>query len=236
MKLLRGAKKRFRKVAWMLCVLGSLAGSPATAQVGVPVTDPANLALEVMHNIQQGALTDDVVFKVLQIYTTLRRLDDHRWQDIDGALEAMRRSAAADGGLGYGEEGLAAVFEEVFPGTAGYAGPWYLEKQDVVDRLRSTAQNYGANLHRQSDLWRAAYRDALRHRRDLEDILGQQEAYDILLSLGVFEVNEWRLMRQLMIQDLTLQAAQESETVNEHAQKSRTVWLSLTGDAPPRPE
>jgi hypothetical protein len=54
--------------------------------------------------------------------------------------------------------------------------------------------------------------------------------------MGVFEVDEWRLMRHLMVQELTLQAILESETVNENAQRNRTVWRSLAGDGPPLPE
>jgi hypothetical protein len=219
-----------------LCLLGFLTAPPASAQVGVPVTDVANVALEVTHNIQQDALTEDVVFKVLQIYATLRRLDHHPWRDINGDLDEMRSAAGGGAALGYGEETLEAVLEDVFPGTVGYTEPWYLEKRDVVDRLRTTAQRYSANLQRQYELWKGAHGVLDRHRRDLEDLIGQQEAYDVLLSMGVFEVDEWRLMRHLMVQELTLQAILESETVNENAQRSRTVWRSLAGDGPPLPE
>jgi len=233
---LQRAGRRVRLVTCVLSVIGFLAVPPAFAQIGVPVTDAANVVLEVTHNIQQDGLTDDVVFKVLQIYTTLRRLDHHPWREIDDRLELMREAAGAGGAIGYGEEALETVFGEAFPGTAGYAGPWYLERRDVVGRLRTTAQTYSANLQRQYELWKEARVELTRHRRDLENLLGQQEAYDILLSLGVFEVDEWRLVRHLMIQELTLQAVSGSEAVNEDAQRNRTVWLSLTGDAPTLPD
>ena len=233
-----GAVRSSRVPIWAtacaLVLLQSIAIAPVRAQA-LPVTDVPNLTLEVVHNLNQDGLTADVVFKVLQIYITMRRLDDLAWRDVNAPLDAMRTAAQASDALGYGRSDLAALFAETFPGTAGYADSWYLEKRDVVRRLAHTGQNYAANLQRHHALWKAAQTELNRYRADLEAMLGPQEAYDVLLTLGVFEADEWRLMRQLMMQELTLHAALESDAVNEEIQRARTLWTSLTG-APRPPE
>ena len=216
---------------FLICLLFCLGGPPARAQVGVPVTDVANLALEVAHNLEQDALTEDVVFKVAQIYIAMRRLDNLRWRDITVPLEIMR--ASADGALGYGRDDLGEVFQSTFPGTPGSAGPWYLEKRGVVERLEETSLAYAENLPRQYEIWEAAATQVETYRRDLERILGPQEAYDILLALGVFEVDEWRLMRQLALQELALHTTLGSERVNEHIQSTQSLWRSLAGVGAP---
>jgi hypothetical protein len=208
--------------------------APVRAQA-LPVTDVPNLTLEVVHNLDQDGLTRDVVFKVLQIYISMRRLDDFSWRDVNAPLDAMRAAAQAGDALGYGRSDLADLFAETFPGTAGPAGPWYLEKRDVVERLSQTGQNYAANLQQHYALWKAAQAQLTRYREDLEAMLGPQEAYDVLLALGVFEADEWRLLRQLMMQELTLHAALGSEAVNEEIQRAQTLWTSLAG-APRLPE
>lgn len=211
-----------------MCIL-AISAAPSVRAQAVPVTDVPNLVLEAVHNLEQDDLTEDVVFKVLQIYVTMRRLDDRSWRDVGAPLDAMRTAAQASNALGYGREDLAAMFAETFPGTAGYAGPWYRAKRDVVAQLAQTGQAYASNLNRQYDLWTAAHAQLNRYRSDLEAMLGPQEAYDVLLALGVFEVDEWRLMRQLMMQDLTLHAALGSEAINDDLQRARTLWQSFTG-------
>jgi len=221
---------------WMVALaLVVISGTHPVRAQALPVTDVPNLTLEVVHNLDQDGLTRDVVFKVLQIYISMRRLDDLAWRDVNAPLDAMRTAAQAGDALGYGRSDLADLFAETFPGTAGYAGPWYLEKRDVVERLTQTGQNYAANLQRHYALWKTAQAQLNRYREDLEAMLGPQEAYDVLLALGVFEADEWRLLRQLMMQELTLHAALGSDAVNEEIQRTRTLWTSLAG-APRLPE
>lgn len=226
-----------RVAAWMLVGLAGVGlwaaagAAECRGQGGVPVTDVANLALEVVHNGEQDDLTDDVVFKVLQIYVTLRRADDLAWQDVEGTLDAMRLVAEAGDALGYGRADLVAVFEEVFPGAPGYVDAWYEARRDVAGRLLETADNYALNLRAQYESWAASHEQIEQYRSAIESMLGQQEAYDVLLALGVFEAGEWRLMRQLMMQDLTLQAALGSEEVNDKVQRMRTLRAAFLGEA-----
>lgn len=214
----------------LACVLAGATAPASRAQsIGVPVTDVVNLAFEVAHNMDQDDLTEDVLFKVLEIYLAMRKLDDLGWRDVDGPIEAMRLAAEAGEAFGYGREDIALLLAETFPGEFGYAEDWYIEKRGVVEREMQTVQNYAANLRTHYESWEEAHERIEFYRDEIESLLGVQEAYDVLLALGVFETDEWRLVRQMMMQDLTLQAVVGSDDVNEKVQRMRTLRDSLKG-------
>jgi hypothetical protein len=141
----------------------------------------------------------------------------------------MRFAAEAGEAFGYGREDIALLLAETFPGEFGYAEDWYLEKRGVVEREMQTVQNYAANLRTHYESWEEAHERIEFYRDEIESLLGVQEAYDVLLALGVFETDEWRLVRQMMMQDLTLQAVVGSDDVNEKVQRMRTLRESLKG-------
>lgn len=234
---LRSALARFIWVGG-LALIGSLTpifgtSLPVARAQAVPVTDVANFALELTHNAAQEAVTSRTLEKMWQYYLAMRRLEDFSWRDIALELELLRALAEVEAGFGYGQGDLLDLFQASFPGYVGYASSeavsWNEARRIELERQLATARNELRILQQHADLTGrmqavlSAYRDAL------TSVRGRQEALDLLLSLSVYETEDYQLIRQLLASELALGAVEGASRVNDKAQRILTLEAALFG-------
>jgi Fe2+ transport system protein FeoA len=67
---------------------------------------------------------------------------------------------------------------------------------------------------------------------ELQGIVGEQQAYDLLLAMGVLEGEELTLTRQLLAQDLLLTVTSHSSHASDKALRIRTLTQGIAGPLP----
>jgi hypothetical protein len=210
---------------------------PAAAQIGFPVTDPTNVAQEAAIVLWQEWMKDDAVDKLIEIYNQHRRLDAFRsgffdWRDVELELLLLELAAEADGAFGYGLPGLEARLRAQFPGTEGFAASSVEGVRQQARRHMQTARNQVHTYRRQYELIRDARHRIEGYWSDLRGIVGEQQAYDLLLAMGVLEGEELTLTRQLLAQDLLLTITAASGHTSDKALRIRTMTEGIAGPLP----
>lgn len=239
---LRSALARFMWIGG-LALIGSLTPIPGTllpvarAQA-VPVTDVANFALELAHNAAQEAVTSRTLEKMWQYYLAMRRLEDFSWRDTALELELLRALAEVEAGFGYGQGDLLDLFQASFPGYVGYASSesetvsWNAARRIELERQLASARNELRILRQHADLTRRMQVVLKTYRDALTSVCGRQEALDLLLSLSVYETEDYQLIRQLLASELALGAVEGASRVNDKAQRILTLEAALFGGEP----
>lgn len=199
--------------------------SPARGQA-VPVFDPANYALEAVHNALQDDVTERALAKVAAYYVAIRRAGDLYWRGAGADLETMRALAEVGDGFGYGQSDLLAVFDASFPGLARYGSDAAAARRAVLERELQAAENQLRVLRAHSRAIDDA-RSRLGGIRSTIETGGLQATYDMLLASGVFEAEEYQLLRQILASDLTVTLVQGAAAANERGQQMRAIREAL---------
>jgi len=231
-----------RKVFWLVLLLGAGSGAGsglklAAAQVGFPVTDPANAAQEAAIVLWQEWMKDDAVDKLIELYNQHRRLDAFRsgsfdWRDVELELLLLELASEADGAFSYGAPDLKARLRAQFPGTEGFlAAPLEGVRQQARRHIQ-TARNQVHTYRRQYELIRDAHQRIEGYWVDLRGIVGEQQAYDLLLAMGVLEGEELTLARQLLAQDLLLTITSASGHTSDKALRIHTITEGIAAPLP----
>jgi len=219
----------------LLFVFGFSAGvgsRPAVAQVGFPVTDPANAAQEAALVFWQERMTGDAMDKLIELYDQHRRLGTFDWRDAELELLLMELTSEAGGAFGYGLPDLEARLQARFPGTEGFSGSTLEGIRRQAGRHLQTARNQIQTYRQHYELVRESRDRMGEYWTELQNVVGEQQAYDLLLVMGVLEGEELTLTRQLMAQDLLLTVTSNSSHVSDKALRIRTLTQGIAGPLP----
>jgi len=210
---------------------------PAVAQVGFPVTDPSNAAQEAVLVLWQEWIKDDAVDKLIELYDQHRRLGAFHsgsfdWRDVELELLLLELTSESDGAFGYGLPDLKARLRARFPGTEGFSA-------STLEGIRQQAECHLQTARNQVQTYRQHY-ELIRDSRDrmenywaeLQGIVGEQQAFDLLLAMGVLEGEELTLTRQLLAQDLLLTITASSGHASDKALRIRTLTEGIAGPLP----
>jgi len=210
---------------------------PAVAQVGFPVTDPSNAAQEAALVLWQEWIKDDAVDKLIELYDQHRRLGAFRsgfldWRDVELELLLLELTSEAGGAFGYGLPDLEARLRARFPGTEGFSASTLEGIRRQVERHVQTARNQIQTYQQQYELIRDSRQRMEEYWSELQGIVGEQEAFDLLLAMGVLEGEELTLTRQLLAQDLLLTVTSNSSHTSDKALRIRTLTEGIAGPLP----
>lgn len=216
-----------RATAALLLALLVLAPGRANAQWGLPVTDVPNLTLESMQLLWQERIKDDAADKLIELYNQHRRLGNLNWRDAQAYLLLMRAAAEDGNAFGYGDPDIGVLLAQHFPGTTGYATDLIEGKRRQVARHMQTARNQVTTLQMQYEMVRRS-RDRMRdYIADLSSIVGEQQAFDLILAMSVLEAEEFTLIRQLLAQDLLMTSVTASDVIGDKALQVHTLAASI---------
>jgi hypothetical protein len=224
-----------RAICLALLLIGLSAGvrpRPAAAQAGFPVTDVENAAQEAALVLWQEWIKDDAVEKLIELYDQHRRLGTFDWRDVELELLLLELAAESNGAFGYGLPDLKARLQARYPGTEGFSA-------STLEGIRQQARRHLQTARNQVQTYRQHYeliRDS-RHRMEgywaeLQGIVGEQQAFDLLLAMGVLEGEELTLTRQLLAQDLLLTITSSSGQASDKALRIRTFTEGIEGPLP----
>jgi len=225
-------------LALLLACLGAGGGpQTAAAQVGFPVTDPANAAQEAALVLWQEWMKDDAVDKLVELYNQHRRLGSFHsgsfdWRDVELELLLLELAAESDGAFGYGLPDLKARLQARFPGTEGFSGSTLEGIRRQVERHLQTARNQAGTYRQHYELIRDSRQRMEDYWVDLQGIVGEQQAFDLLLAMGVLEGEELTLTRQLLAQDLLLTITASSGRASDKALRIRTLRQGISAPLP----
>ena len=210
---------------------------PAAAQIGFPVTDPSNAAQEAVLVLWQEWIKDDAVDKLIELYDQHRRLGAFHsgsfdWRDVELELLLLELSAEADGAFGYGLPDLKARLRARFPGTEGFSGSTLEGIRQQAGRHLQTARNQIQTYQQHYELIRDSRDRMEEYWSELQGIVGEQQAFDLLLAMGVLEGEELTLTRQLLAQDLLLTITASSGHASDKALRIRTLTQGIAGPLP----
>jgi hypothetical protein len=205
---------------------------PAAAQVGFPVTDVENAAQEAALVFWQERMTGDAMDKLIELYDQHRRLGTFDWRDAELELLLMELTSEAGGAFGYGLPDLEARLRARFPGTEGFSGSRLEGIRQQAERHLQTARNQVQTYRQHYELIRDS-RDRMEdYWAELQGIVGEQQAFDLLLVMGVLEGEELTLTRQLLAQDLLLTITSSSGHASDKALRIRTLTEGIAGPLP----
>ena len=225
-----------RSICLFFLVLAGLAVGvgvrPAAAQIGFPVTDPSNAAQEAALVLWQEWLKDDAVDKLNELYKQHRRLEGLDWRDVELELRLLEIAAEADEAFAYGLSDLEARLRAHFPGTEGFSTSTLEGIRQQAERHLQTTRNHVQTYRRQYELVRDSRQRIEAYWSDLQGVVGEQQAYDLLLAMGVLEGEELTLARQLLAQDLLLTITTSSGRASDKALRIRTLTQGITGPRP----
>lgn len=216
----------------MACLTAGVCSRPAVAQVGFPVTDPANAAQEAALVFWQERITGDAVDKLIELYDQHRRLGTFDWRDVELELLLLEHASEADGAFGYGLPDLKARLQARFPGTEGFSSSTLEGVRQQAERHLRTARNQIQTYRRHYELIRDSRHRMEEYWSDLQGIVGEQQAFDLLLAMGVLEGEELTLTRQLLGQDLLLTITASSGHASDKALRIRTLTQGIAGPLP----
>lgn len=228
-----------KKAALLLVfILVGWAGPRAVhAQVGPWVFDPGNYAIERVHNELEKELLRFYRDELDLMILAMRRLEDFNWRDPATYEEALAGFAELGGAFGYGRDDLVAALEASFPGMRPLAEEVVLDLERWAATRRALSEQEFEAVINQFRQLRAHYdqleaaREELRRFRDaldcadpaemLDCVVGHQGTLDLLASAGIYEVEEWRLVRQLYASDLVMTTVRGSDVLSEKARRLR---------------
>ncbi|WP_146110160.1 hypothetical protein [Salinibacter sp. 10B] len=210
---------------------------PAAAQVGFPVTDPANAAQEATLVFWQERMTGDAVDKLIELYDQHRRLGAFHsgsfdWRDVELELLLLELTSEAGGAFGYGLPDLKARLRARFPGSEGFSVSTLEGIRQQAGRHLETARNQAQTYRQHYELIRDSRDRMGDYWAELQGIVGEQQAYDLLLAMGVLEGEELTLTRQLLAQDLLLTITSKSSHASDKALRIRTLTQGIASPLP----
>ena len=214
-----------------------ISSRPASAQAGFPVTDVENAAQEAALVLWQEWIKDDAVEKLIELYDQHRRLGAFHsgsfdWRDVELELLLLELAAEANGAFGYGLPDLKTRLQARFPGTEGFSGSTLEGIRQQAGRHLQTARNQIQTYQQHYELIRDS-RDRMEdYWAELQGIVGEQQAFDLLLAMGVLEGEELTLTRQLLAQDLLLTITSSSGHASDKALRIRTLTEGIEGPLP----
>jgi Fe2+ transport system protein FeoA len=227
-----------RALLLMACLTTAGVGSrPAAAQVGFPVTDPGNAVHEATLLIWQEWMKDDAVDKLIELYNQHRRLGAFHsgsfdWRDAELELLLLELTSEAGGAFGYGLPDLEARLRARFPGTEGFSASTLEGIRRQAERHLQTARNQVQTYQQHYELVRDSRHRMEGYWAELQDIVGEQQAFDLLLAMGVLEGEELTLTRQLLAQDLLLTVTSQSSHASDKALRIRTLTQGIASPLP----
>lgn len=210
---------------------------PAAAQVGFPVTDPANASQEAALVLWQEWMKDDAVDKLIELYNQHRRLGGFHsgsfdWRDVELELLLLELTSEAEGAFGYGLPHLEAQLRAQFPGTEGFSTSPLEGLRQQARRHLQTTRNQIQTYRRQYELIRDSRQRMEGYWAELQGIVGEQQAYDLLLAMGILEGEELTLIRQILAQDLLLTTLSSSGHASDKALRIHTLTQGIAGPLP----
>jgi hypothetical protein len=222
---------------FLIGLSGSVGPRPASAQAGLPVTDFENAAQEAALVLWQEWIKDDAVEKLIELYDQHRRLGAFQsgsfdWRDVELELLLLELAAEADGAFGYGLPDLKARLRARFPGTEGFSASTLEGIRQQAGRHLQTARNQIQTYRQHYELIRDSRHRMEDYWADLQGIVGEQQAFDLLLAMGVLEGEELTLTRQLLAQDLLLTITSSSGHASDKALRIRTLTEGIAGPLP----
>ena len=209
----------------------------ATAQVGFPVTDVENAGQEAALVLWQEWIKDDAVDKLTQLFDQHRRLGAFQsgsfdWRDLELELLLLELASEAGGAFGYGLPDLEARLRAQFPGTEGFSASTLEGVRGQARRHLQTARNQAGTYRQHYELIRDSRERMAGYWAELQGLVGEQQAFDLLLVMGVLEGEELTLTRQLLAQDLLLTITSSSGRASEKALRIRTLTEGIAGPRP----
>jgi hypothetical protein len=204
----------------------------AAAQAGFPVTDVENAAQEAALVLWQEWMKDDVVDKLIELYNQHRRLGTFDWRDAELELLLLEVTSEAGGAFGYGLPDLEARLQARFPGTEGFSGSTLEGIRRQAERHLQTARNQVQTYRQHYELIRDSRHRMEEYWTELQNVVGEQQAYDLLLAMGVLEGEELTLTRQLLAQDLLLTVTSNSGRASDKALRIRMLTQGIAGPLP----
>jgi hypothetical protein len=210
---------------------------PAAAQVGFPVTDVENAAQEAALVLWQEWIKDDAVDKLIELYDQHRRLGAFHsgsfdWRDAELELLLLELTSEAAGAFGYGLPDLKARLRARFPGIEGFSGSTLEGIRRQAEHHVQTARNQVQTYQQHYELIRDSRHKMEGYWAELQGIVGEQQAFDLLLAMGVLEGEELTLTRQLLAQDLLLTITSSSGHASDKALRIHTLTQGIAGPLP----
>ena len=229
-----------RSICLALLLIGLSAGigsKPAAAQAGLPVTDFENAAQEAALVLWQEWIKDDAVDKLVELYNQHRRLGSFHsgsfdWRDVELELLLLELAAESDGAFGYGLPDLKARLQARFPGTEGFSISTLEGIRRQTRRHLQTARNQARGYRKHYELIRDSRDRMANYWAELQGLLGEQQAFDLLLAMGVLEGEDLTLTRQLLAQDLLLTITASSGRSSDKALRIHTLRQGISGLLP----
>jgi hypothetical protein len=221
----------------LACLSAGIGPRLAAAQAGFPVTDVENATQETALVLWQGWIKKDAINKLTQLYDQQRRLEifhsgSFNWRDVELELLVLELTSESGGAFGYGLPDLKARLQARFPGTEGFSTSTLEGIRKQAGRHLQTARNQVQTYRQQYELIRDSREQMESLWAELQGIVGEQQAFDLLLAMGVLEGEELTLTRQLLAQDLLLTITASSGRASDKALRIRTLTEGIAGPLP----